>query len=216
MLTTMHYILLLFLILFSKKIVCQTINFSSRKTIVVIDPGHGGRDSGALSRNGVMEKDIVLSIALKMDSINRYFYNDKLDLYLTRYKDTLISLTDRTRLAKVLKADVFITLYCNHSNNTKVKGVEVYASKYRSENTDKSIILAYLIENSISGNIGLKSRGVKFRNFQVLRENSERVSILVELGFLSQADEIAYLKTRKGQRAIASILYASILDFLRL
>ncbi len=92
MLKTMRYILLLFLILFSKKIVCQTDDYSSRKTIVVIDPGHGGRDSGALSRNGIMEKDIVLSIALKMDSINRYFYNNKLDLYLTRYKDTLISL----------------------------------------------------------------------------------------------------------------------------
>lgn len=214
MLTTMHYILLLFLILFSNKIVCQTDDYSSRKTIVVIDPGHGGRDSGALSRNGIMEKDITLAVAEQIINVGKTMKSEKVKIYLTRYSDTLVSLSDRIKLARKLKADVFISLHCNHSNNPKARGVEVYVSKHKSKTSDKSILLAYLLEKSLSLNIGMKSRGVKFANFQVLRDNNSRVSVLVELGFLSQTDEEVYLSSKAAQLIIAKLLSKSIIKNL--
>lgn len=207
----MHYILLLYLILFSNKIVCQTNNFSSRKTIVVIDPGHGGRDSGALSRNGIMEKDITLAVAKQIINVGKTMKSEKVKIYLTRYSDTLVSLSDRIKLARKLKADVFISLHCNHSNNPKARGVEVYVSKHKSKTSDKSILLAYLLEKSLSLNIGMKSRGVKFANFQVLRDNNSRVSVLVELGFLSNGDEADYLIKTSSQNDLALLILKKIL-----
>lgn len=207
MLTTMRYILLLFLILFSNKIVCQTDDFPSRKPIVIIDPGHGGRDSGALSRNGVMEKDIVLSIALKMDSINRYFYNDKLDLYLTRYTDTLISLRDRTRLAKVLKADVFISLHCNSSVNVSATGSEVYIYPKSEAQAEESAYLGFSIQKGLADLLGIENRGLRYGDFQVLRDFTSGTSILLELGYLSNGDEATYLSHITLQLAIASVIF---------
>lgn len=212
MLKTMRSILLLFLILFSKKIVCQTNNFSSRKTIVVIDPGHGGRDSGALSRNGIMEKDITLAVAKQIINVGKTMKSEKVKIYLTRYSDTLVSLSDRIKLARKLKADVFISLHCNHSNNPKARGVEVYVSKHKSKTSDKSILLAYLLEKSLSLNIGMKGRGVKFANFQVLRDNNSRVSVLVELGFLSNGDEADYLIKTSSQNDLALLILKKILS----
>ncbi len=214
----MHRLKCFFLVtalaVFPKEITAQNSGDNNGKIVVVIDPGHGGRDSGALSRNGIAEKDITLAIAKQIINVGKSEKSDKMELYLTRYRDTLISLSDRTKLARKLKADVFISLHCNHSDNPNAKGVEVYVSKYKNDITDKAVSLAYLLEKSLSFNIGIKSRGVKFGNFQVLRENRKRVSVLVELGFLSQVDEEVYLSSQIGQRTIALILYKSIVENL--
>jgi len=104
---------------------------------IVIDVGHGGKDAGAISINKINEKDIVLDIANAILRLNNE--SDKpLDIYLTRYKDTLISLSDRTKLAKTLKADLFVSLHCNHSDNPDARGIEVYASKKQAEYSKES------------------------------------------------------------------------------
>ena len=89
---------------------------SSTQKRIVIDVGHGGKDSGAIGINKIQEKDIVLDIANAILKLNNELDNP-LDIYLTRYRDTLISLSDRTKLAKSLKADLFVSLHCNHSDN---------------------------------------------------------------------------------------------------
>ena len=81
-----------------------------QKKVIVIDPGHGGIDSGAISVNGTYEKDVVLNIALEILKLNKSLFNNELDIYLTRYNDTLISLSDRSQLTKSLDADVFVSL----------------------------------------------------------------------------------------------------------
>jgi N-acetylmuramoyl-L-alanine amidase len=75
------------------------------KKILVIDVGHGGKDAGAIGINGIMEKDVVLQLANEILKLNEGQNN--LEIYLTRYSDSLISLSDRTKLARALKADVF-------------------------------------------------------------------------------------------------------------
>ena len=179
----------------------------TRKQIIVIDPGHGGKDSGAVGVNGILEKDIVLKIAKQMVVLNETVLKNKFEIYLTRFNDTLISLGDRTKLAKTLKADVFISLHCNHSDNPNVRGIEVYVSKKQGKYSRESILLAYDIQKGLRKNTGFESRGVKFGDFQVLRENIDYCpSILVELGFLSNQEEAYYLNHFNRNKLLAYLL----------
>ncbi|WP_240911210.1 N-acetylmuramoyl-L-alanine amidase family protein [Yeosuana marina] len=176
------------------------------KKIVVIDPGHGGKDSGAIGLNGIMEKDIVLSIAKAMIRLNSITKSD-FEIYLTRYKDTLISLSDRTRLARNLKADLFISLHCNQSENPKARGVEVYVNARGGNFLMESILLAYGLQKHMKTKLGFESRGVKFGNFQVLRDLVDfGPSVLVEFGFLSNWDEIIFLSFSTNTNSLASII----------
>lgn len=183
----------------------------TRKQIIVIDPGHGGKDSGAVGVNGILEKDIVLKIAKQMVVLNETVLKNKFEIYLTRFNDTLISLGDRTKLAKTLKADVFISLHCNHADNPNARGLEVFVSKKKGQYSRESVLLAYGLQKVIKHNLGFESRGVKFGNFQVLRESINYFpSMLLELGFLSNWDEINYL----GFIPNLSVLAYSILKCL--
>ena len=98
----------------------------AQKPIVVIDPGHGGPDSGAIGTNGILEKEVVLDIAKQCLLLNRSLFQDSLEIYLTRYTDTLVSLGTRTRLAKALGADAFVSLHCNQAPNKKAQGFEIF------------------------------------------------------------------------------------------
>ncbi|WP_114491779.1 N-acetylmuramoyl-L-alanine amidase family protein [Candidatus Ulvibacter alkanivorans] len=173
------------------------------KTVVVIDPGHGGTDSGAIGINGEEEKGLVLKIAKQIANLNESLFGKEYEIYLTRYSDTLVSLGSRSKLAKTLNADLFVSLHCNHSVNSNAKGVEVYVSK-KGKYVRESIQMAYQIQKGLSQNIGFNSRGVKFANFQVLRETVNYCpTVLVELGFLSNQDEARHLTEEENILAIA-------------
>ncbi|MBJ7880712.1 N-acetylmuramoyl-L-alanine amidase family protein [Gelidibacter salicanalis] len=183
---------------------------TTTKKRIVIDVGHGGKDSGAIGINGIQEKDVVLEIANEILKLNEQS-EKPLDIYLTRYSDTLISLSDRTKLAKLLKADVFISLHCNHSNNPEARGIEVYTSRDQGKYYMESIFVAYQIEKMLCKTVGYESRGVKFANFQVLREiNNYSASMLLELGFLSNVDEASYISDTDNIQHIALAMLLSI------
>lgn len=182
------------------------------KKIILIDAGHGGTDSGAISINGVTEKDVVLFIALEIIRLNELKTDGKLEIYLTRYSDTLISLTDRTKLAKSLRAEAFISLHCNHSNNSKARGIEVYVSNSTGKYLKQSVIIGYEIEKDLVSKIGIKSRGVKFADFQVLRESVNYFpSMLLEFGFLSNMDEANYFSNDKNLEFVASLILEELI-----
>ncbi|WP_246200198.1 N-acetylmuramoyl-L-alanine amidase family protein [Maribacter luteus] len=173
------------------------------KKKILIDVGHGGKDSGAIGINGVQEKEVVLDIALEILRLNEKS-NTPMDIYLTRYSDTLISLSDRTKLSKALNVDLFISLHCNHSDNPKARGIEVYVGKNESENSKESVWFAYQLQNQFKKQLGFESRGVKFADFQVLRETiNDMPSVLLELGFLSNNDEANYFLKSKNIRVMA-------------
>lgn len=183
----------------------------NRKKIIVIDPGHGGKDSGAVGVNGILEKDVVLKIAKQIAELNETTLNNQFEIYLTRYKDTLISLGDRTKLAKTLKADVFISLHCNYSDNPNARGIEVYVSKKEGKYSQESILLAYDLQKGLRKNLGFKSRGVKFASFQVLREtDSFFPSVLIEIGFLSNVFEASYFKFQDNSQSSAISILSCI------
>ncbi len=175
-----------------------------RKPIIIIDPGHGGIDSGAVSKNGLQEKEVVLDIARHILHWNKSLFENKYEIYLTRYTDTLISLKHRTRLAKYLQPDLFISLHINHAKNKRARGVEVfiYTKEGPYTNTSKDYARSVLVE--MEKKLGFRNRGVKQANFQVLRDN-QRVcpAVLVELGFLSNGDEEDYFLETKNMKATA-------------
>tara|TARA_R100000306_G_scaffold10215_1_gene12998 strand:+ start:83 stop:715 length:633 start_codon:yes stop_codon:yes gene_type:complete len=173
---------------------------------IIIDVGHGGKDSGAIGINGIQEKGVVLNIANAILKLNNEM-DKPLNIYLTRYTDTLISLSDRSKLAKALKANLFVSLHCNHSDNPNARGIEVYVSKKQVDYSRESIWLAFQLQAALNLELGFESRGVKFVNFQVLRETiSYCTSVLLELGFLSNKDEAAYYEKPKSTKALALII----------
>ncbi|AYN67495.1 N-acetylmuramoyl-L-alanine amidase [Euzebyella marina] len=96
----------------------------NQKPIVNIDPGHGGFDTGAISIKGLKKKDVVINIAKEVVRLNRELFSDSLEIYLYPYSDTLISLGDPTKLAKALRADVFVTIHCNQAVRKAAQGIE--------------------------------------------------------------------------------------------
>lgn len=179
--------------------------------LVVIDPGHGSTDSGASRTQGVFEKDIVLEVAQEMVRLNREIHGGTLELYLTRYADTLISLSDRTRLAKALKADAYVSIHCNQAQRFGAQGTEVFVPKGRGRYLDSSLRLANAIGQNLNHHLGLKDRGVKAANFQVLRETDQVCpSVLVELGFLSNGVEEKYFKKEESITAMALVILETL------
>ena len=113
---------------------------------IVIDPGHGGKDPGALGHiKGVYEKDIVLSIATKL--AHKMRKKLKCNVILTRTKDRYLSLEERTAIANTKNADLFISLHCNAARNKKLTGIETF---YLNLATDESAINVAARENATS------------------------------------------------------------------
>lgn len=180
------------------------------RTIVLLDPGHGGTDTGAIGVNGIREKDIVLGIAKEVIRLNGELYSDTLEFYLTRYSDTLISLGYRTKLAKGLEADLFLSIHCNQAARTAAQGVEVYV--YR-ENRH-ALELAQELSKGLNHKLGFKNRGVKQGNFQVLGETEGLCpSVLLELGFLSNKEEARHNSKPASITAYALLILETLITY---
>ncbi|NDV43130.1 N-acetylmuramoyl-L-alanine amidase family protein [Flagellimonas sediminis] len=182
--------------------------------VVVIDPGHGGTDSGAIGTQGVLEKDIVLKVAQEMVRLNWEIHGSALEIYHTRYTDTLISLRNRSGLAKTLKADAYVSLHCNQAQRKGAQGIEVYVTQGREKFMKAPLQLANAIGQDLNQHLGLRYRGVKAANFQVLRETEQVCpSVLVELGFLSNKEEEEYFSERTSITAMALVLLETLNAF---
>ena len=97
---------------------------TSRRKVIVIDPGHGGKDPGAIGHTGLKEKDVTLAIAKKLKSTleNKYGYK----VVLTRNSDRFIELDERTVIANSLEADLFVSVHVNSSKSRTARGIETY------------------------------------------------------------------------------------------
>jgi len=111
---------------------------------IVIDPGHGGKDPGAVGRNGLLEKDVVLKVALKTrDALRKKGYR----VVLTRSTDVFLPLEERTAIANTENADLFLSIHANSAPNRKARGLETY---YLSLATSKEEKQAAALENAVS------------------------------------------------------------------
>ena len=121
----------------------QQLGLGVRK--VVIDPGHGGKDPGAIGPSGVQEKDIVLAIAMKLKAKIRESLG--LEAILTRNSDTFLPLEERTALANTQEADLFVSIHTNAHENRRIYGVSTYILNVATDEEAKRVAA---FENSIS------------------------------------------------------------------
>jgi N-acetylmuramoyl-L-alanine amidase len=112
---------------------------------IVLDPGHGGKDPGAIGIGGVAEKDIVLRVAKKL--AKKLKKEIGIEVVLTREEDTFIALEDRTAIANAENADLFISLHVNSSPSPKARGIETY---YLNNTDDEASIRLAARENATS------------------------------------------------------------------
>ncbi|TQO39724.1 N-acetylmuramoyl-L-alanine amidase [Arenibacter algicola] len=192
-----------------------TLAQGNRRQMVILDPGHGGVDSGAIGINGIKEKDIVLEVAKEAILLNRKLFGNTFDIYLTRYNDTLISLKDRTKLVKALDPDFFISIHCNQATMKAAQGIEVYVHQPKTTlNLDlqsKSENLSEELLSKFHKFLGFKVRGMKYANFWVLRDTQTICpGVLLELGFLSNMEEAEHSGRKESVRAYAMVLLQAL------
>ena len=163
---------------------------------VVVDAGHGGSDGGTVSGKAV-EKDINLSVALKLKAI---LENDNIEVILTRSSDENMSLAERTSVANDSNADFFISLHCNYyEKDAQIAGLECY---YNNLNTVESKEYAESIINAVSLSEDIETRYAKTEGYYVLR-NTQMPAVLVEMGFLSNYSESQKLLDDDYQESLA-------------
>jgi N-acetylmuramoyl-L-alanine amidase len=174
---------------------------------IIIDPGHGGKDPGTVG-NGLKEKDITLSVGLKVKSL---FQGTGFNIALTREKDVYVALSDRVAFAKKMNGDVFVSIHVNSGGGT---GTETfyYSSAATNPYVEKSKKLAQFIKDRLIEAWNLNDRGVKKGNLHVLRENNMPAT-LVELGFIDNKTDAAKLSSSYWQEKAAKAIYLGILDY---
>ncbi|MED0686232.1 N-acetylmuramoyl-L-alanine amidase [Anoxybacillus ayderensis] len=176
--------------------------------IIVVDAGHGGKDPGAMS-GGANEKTIVLEVAK--------FVKEKLEkagatVIMTRETDVYPTLQDRVNIAKNNYAEMFVSIHTNSATNTSAKGAEVFYDSSTNPNGEESKKLAQYIQEEIVRMANMVDRGVKNSGLYVLRNNSV-TSVLVELGFISNAEDRAKLTSPEYQNIYAEAIYQGIVKY---
>lgn len=191
----------------NNKIDNNKVNFQSKKPaqkVIVIDAGHGGKDPGA-KIDEELESKIVESIAKKIKALNG---SEDLKIILLREDDSFVSLSDRVNKINQINPDLLISLHLNASKNPNEKGVNAFIS---SQNGfyDKSLEKANQLIEKISNN-NLTKGGVKDANLYIIK-NSKCPAVLLEVGFLSNPNDKAYITSESGKDEIAK----NILKLLR-
>ena len=216
----------------------------NKKYTIVVDPGHGGHDSGARG-NGYNEKDIALQVATRLANNLRQDYN----VIMTRDSDFFVPLDTRAKIGNDANADFFISIHLNSGSSSSANGTEVfYFSKkdqgsyaaqvakfenkvdgsygdvpfsdfilndiFYKKNQKTSQAIAESVLNNLINTTGLRRRGVFGANFAVLR-GSNSPSILVELGFMNNYSDLSQYLTPDGQERAANAIGRAIRSYFR-
>ena len=172
----------------------------SRSKTVIVDPGHGGRDKGAVW-GGVRESDLNLKTAFKLEY---YLKRAGYRVVLTRRSDRYVSLTRRASIANQYRNAVFVSIHYNATRETWVHGGETFYSGSKSGRYLASSMQRYLVSNC-----KVKNRGARRAGFSVLR-NTKCPAALIECGFLSNSRERSRCNTSSFQDAAARAILSGI------
>ena len=200
-------------------------------TTVVLDPGHGGNDSGAVGKRKVYEKLAVLSIAKR---VKAHLEAQKITVRMTRTTDTFIPLTQRSEFAAKVGADLFVSIHADSAGDPSASGVETFimsvagcdSSNQYGQPGDKSAgkgnlhdaanaVLGFSIQSNLVKTTKRSDRGLRRARFSVLRKTSCPAA-LVECGFLSNPTEEALMIESSYREAVARGISNGILGYITL
>ena len=196
-------------------------------TTIVLDPGHGGTDSGAVGHRRIYEKKAVLDIAKRVRDILKA---QGLTVRMTRDRDHFVPLSKRTSLAKRWGADLFVSIHLNASSNTSVTGIETYVCSsagfastmggradpraYPGNRFDKkNTLLSYYLHRGMLKQVKATDRGIKHARFEVLR-SAPCPAVLLECGFISNQHEAARIISRSHREALAKGIVGGIMSYI--
>jgi N-acetylmuramoyl-L-alanine amidase len=165
---------------------------------IVIDPGHGGSDPGAVGPNGLKEARVNLAVALKVAEKLR---KAGVEVKLTRTSDVFVDLQPRCDIANSFNADYFVSIHCNSAGTTEARGTETYCYKLGG----KGEVLAKAIQAELIAATGRVNRGVKTANYYVLRRTN-MPAVLTELAFISNPEEERLLGSPDYQEKCATAI----------
>lgn len=195
--------------------------------IVVLDPGHGGKDQGTMGRRGTLEKKVVLDVAKR---VAKKLQDSQVVVRMTRSTDEYLSLDERCRKASQWEGNVFVSIHANSASDASVSGLEsfVIASpgcagtntrrvdtrSYAGNKHDAAnMLLAYYVQKGLLSCTSGEDRGVKRSRFEVLRD-TDCAAVLVECGFLSNVREESKLNDPRYRDAAANGIARGILTYL--
>jgi N-acetylmuramoyl-L-alanine amidase len=195
--------------------------------VVVLDPGHGGQDSGAMC-GGVLEKDLTLDVARRID---RLLDSEGIATLMTRVGDTYVSLADRAALANRARNCIFVSIHFNEDNKPVASGVETYYAAHQitagsflaswlpflwrplsNSPNPESQDLAGLIQEALVARTRAADRGVQARQFFVIA-NVTSPAVLIEGGFLTNKEDISKLASEDYRDQIAAAVTDGILQY---
>ncbi|WP_420831025.1 SH3 domain-containing protein [Bacillus safensis] len=173
---------------------------------IVLDPGHGGKDSGTIGADGAFEKNITIKTANLLAGKLRA---SGANVYLTRSDDTFISLQSRVATSHYRNADAFISLHYDSFMDQSVRGSTAY---YYHAAKDQQ--LASSVHSEVAKRSQIPDKGVKFGDYFVLREN-KRPSLLYELGYLSNPQEEAIIYSASYQERVTEGMTEGLKQYFR-
>ncbi|MGB3636072.1 MAG: N-acetylmuramoyl-L-alanine amidase [Rivularia sp. (in: cyanobacteria)] len=176
------------------------------RIVVMIDPGHGGKDPGAIGIGGLREKDVILPISKKVAEILR---KNGVNAVLTRNTDYFVSLKGRVVMSERRDADLFVSIHANSMGLSRpdINGLEVYYY-----NSGKS--LADAVRKGITRKVKIRDRGIRRARFYVLRKTS-MPAILVETGYVTGREDASKLKQTSFRNQMAEGIADGILRYLK-
>lgn len=173
---------------------------------IVLDPGHGGHDSGSVGQQGTLEKDVTLQTvqAIKRELQRR----TGAQVVVTREQDETVSLQQRIDVAEEKSADLYVSVHYDAFDTGEAEGMTTY---YYDDNNWQ---LANTMHEYLKQSLNMRDRGVHVGDYMVLRDNS-RPSILLELGYISNHDDEKRMKSQAFQEQAAKTIVDGIIDMLR-
>ncbi|MGP4070400.1 N-acetylmuramoyl-L-alanine amidase [Halobacillus sp. B29] len=175
---------------------------------VAIDPGHGGKDPGAVA-NGLVEKEVVLDVSLK---VREYLRDSGINVVMTRSSDWYPTLDGRVNIANQNNADSFVSVHAN-AFLSSANGVETfYYAKGMTDREYKSYKLAGYINERLHKSMDMTDRGVKNAGYRVIKATN-LPAVLTEIGFLTNDEDAAKLKTQKYRDEAAKAIAMGIIDY---
>ena len=172
--------------------------------VIIIDPGHGGNDTGAL-RGSVLEKDLTLQIASKVRNILKE--RGLQYIIMTRTDDRTLTLDDRVQTSNNSHADIFVSIHINASVKSEIHGIETHYY------TERGYEVAKVIHKELMSNVNAMDRGLFKSRFYVIN-HTEAPSVLLELGFISNDSERNALTSEQRQNDSAKAIADGIIKYL--
>ncbi|MGN4126659.1 N-acetylmuramoyl-L-alanine amidase [Lysinibacillus sphaericus] len=179
-----------------------------KNRIIILDPGHGGKDPGAVV-GSTSEKSITLKVTTL---VKQKLEAAGAQVKMTRTGDTYPSLQDRVDFTNANFGEIFVSIHVNSASSTSAQGTETYYAISTGDMYQEDIDLATFVNNQIVTNLNMKNRGVKEQQYYVIR-NTLIPAILVELGFLTNSEDRGKMTDDQYIELFAESIYKGISQY---